>query len=399
MDRLGPFEKNPHLGIAVSGGVDSLALTFLLHEWTRKHNGSLSAFHVDHGLRPESSSEARQVKNWLESKEIPCFILKWDHQHPPVARIQEKARLARYQLLESACAEHNILHLFTAHHAEDQQETYVMRSQHQSTSYGLAGMSAITYFDHCRLIRPLLSIHKNQLKDFLGTHPHIEDSSNQNMKFLRVQLRHKETQPVDLLPYQQERQKQEQQLAQFFALWVDVAPEGYGLLDFKSVETTNPTLMKKALGHLIRTIGNGSYLPSPRSVQSLYQKWINKNFSATSVGKCVVYVKNKKIWVVPDRRLLPTVMTLRTGEILWDRFIAQQDLPAEYLIQPLGKKGWSQLDSIDKEKFLYPVALSFPSYWKENKLIEVPFLKTEHSADPTSFLYSPKNSLLAEFFV
>ncbi|HCI48270.1 MAG: tRNA lysidine(34) synthetase TilS [Alphaproteobacteria bacterium RIFCSPHIGHO2_01_FULL_41_14] len=400
MEHFGPFEDRPLLGVAVSGGSDSLALTFLLQKWISQQGGSLQAFHVDHKLRLTSTEEAHQVKTWLEDQGIPCCILTWNHTHKPTSRLQEKARQARYKLLEDACGVSGILHLATAHHADDQQETYVMRHQAHSTAYGLSGMSAVTYFDTGRLIRPLLSFKKEDLKTSLGTHPHLEDPSNQNLAFRRAHLRQHPLPPQDLLSYQENRRTEEKETAQFLALHVRVGKEGYGRLPLSAVGEADKAILKRALSFLIRCIGNLEYFPSPSSVERLYQKWQQQEYSPTSLGKCVVYVHQKTVWIVPDRRLLPPTRALQPNEKLWNRFWVNGPLPPHTHLKPLGREGWSQIRSEIASSLPYPVVITFPAYWQENKVVAVPFLKSsvEETTYP-SFLYQPQHSLLAEFFV
>jgi tRNA(Ile)-lysidine synthase len=400
MERLGPFETNPILGVALSGGNDSLALTFLLQKWVKQKGGNLYAFHVNHNLRPESSKEALQVKKWMEAQNIPCQILRWNHSSTLTTSLQEAARKARYTLLEKACYDHNILHLITAHHAEDQQETYLIRKQSHSTEYGLAGMSAVTYFTHCRLIRPLLSFTKIELKGLVGSHPYLEDPSNQNPKFHRAKLRQQNHDKVDLSLYQQNRRREEKNAAYFLAMNVQIAPQGYGQMPREAIKETDSITFKRALSFLIRCIGNLEYLPSSSSIEKLYQKWHQEDFSPTSLGKCVVYGRQKKVWVVPDRRLLPKVKKLQPDEKLWGRFLIQGHLPSHTHIEPLGPHGWAQIHTHIKTSLPYHVVITFPTYWQGQKVLFVPFLQASSSTlDYPSFLYQPKNSLLAEFFV
>ena len=77
MDPLGPFEHNPHLAVAVSGGADSMALALLAHAWVRHGGGTMTALTVDHGLRPEAAGEARQVGVWLTDRGIAHETLVW----------------------------------------------------------------------------------------------------------------------------------------------------------------------------------------------------------------------------------------------------------------------------------------------------------------------------------
>lgn len=400
MTELGPFEEAPTLGVAVSGGSDSLALVFLLHKWVKTQGGSLHAFHVDHQLRPFSHQEALQVKSWLSHHNISCDLLTWDHSEKPLTHIQEKARKARYALLEKACDHYGIFHLATAHHSEDQQETFRLREQSHSTEYGLAGMSAVSYFRHCRLIRPVLSFTKEELRTILGQHPYIEDPSNENPRFMRTHLRQHPLPAVDLSFYQKKRQHEEKRSAQFLATYSEIASEGYGKIPLTALSCTNRETLKRSLGFLVRCIGNTDYFPKPENIEKLVQKWGSKDYTPASLGKCVVYTQKEHVWIVPDRRLLIPVYSNPSGKKIWDRFIIQGSIPKGIMVAPLGQNGWTQIKARISPLIPCSAALHFPTYWQHKKVVAVPFLNfSDSSINCPSFVYKPKNSLLAEFFV
>ena len=77
MKQMGPYEPCPHIGVAVSGGGDSMALVLLADRWARVHGGRVSALTVDHGLRKESRKEALTVRRWLKRRGINHHILTW----------------------------------------------------------------------------------------------------------------------------------------------------------------------------------------------------------------------------------------------------------------------------------------------------------------------------------
>jgi tRNA(Ile)-lysidine synthase len=163
LDRIGPFERPPHLAIAVSGGADSMALALLADAWARPRGGEITALTVDHRLRPESQSEARQVGIWLAARGIAQETLVWDGPHA-TGDIQAAARAARYRLLEDWCAERRVVHLLTAHHSEDRAETFWLRLARGSGLDGLAGISAVTERAQCRVLRPLLDVPPARLR-------------------------------------------------------------------------------------------------------------------------------------------------------------------------------------------------------------------------------------------
>src|SRR5690606_2857459 len=190
VDRLGPYETAPHVAVAVSGGPDSLALTLLLAEWVHRRGGRLQALTVDHGLRPESAEEAASVGRTLMGRGISHRVLKWSGTRPQ-AGLQEAAREARYALLLDWCSRAGILHLFLAHHLEDQVETFLMRIARGSGRSGLAGMSAIVERRGVRLLRPCLGAERDRLRATLansGLVP-LQAPSNQAPRFTRVRVR------------------------------------------------------------------------------------------------------------------------------------------------------------------------------------------------------------------
>ncbi|RDV03013.1 tRNA lysidine(34) synthetase TilS [Sphingorhabdus pulchriflava] len=172
----------PHIGLAVSGGPDSLALLLLAHQAFPK---AIHAATVDHELRPEANDEAHYVAGLCAERGIPHAILK--PERPITGNLQSAARDARYGLLHKWAASHGLNWIATAHHADDQLETLLMRIARGS---GIAGLSSIRETNG-RIIRPLLGFTKAQLVAVCqeqGVIP-CEDPSNANVDFDRVQIR------------------------------------------------------------------------------------------------------------------------------------------------------------------------------------------------------------------
>lgn len=174
--------EDDRLLCAVSGGPDSLGLLLLAQQVVP---GKLVAATVDHQLRPESSDEARYVQNICRTLGVPHLILTPDEAI--CGNIQSSARAARYALLERAADAESCRHIATAHHADDQLETVLMRLARGS---GVDGLSAIRATNG-RVIRPLLDFTKSELVDICasaGIHP-VDDPSNANTDFDRVAMR------------------------------------------------------------------------------------------------------------------------------------------------------------------------------------------------------------------
>lgn len=185
LHRLWPEQGK--LGLAVSGGSDSLALLLLAHEAIP---GRFEVATVDHGLRPEAAEECRLVGRVCAARGIPCETLKVS---VPAGNVQAEAREVRYGALVNWARERQLSAIATAHHADDQAETLLMRLNRASGHAGLAGVRerGVVTGSEVPLIRPLLGFHRHELAGVVeaaGLHA-AQDPSNANRHYDRVRVR------------------------------------------------------------------------------------------------------------------------------------------------------------------------------------------------------------------
>ena len=175
--------------LAVSGGPDSSALLLLIDRWRRRTGTTVSVATVDHRLREGSDHEAALVARWCAARNLPHRTLV-RHGAPFRTRVQERAREARYALLEAHAVAIGADTIVTGHHADDQAETVLMRLLRGSGLAGLAGMAA-TPRGPVTLARPLLAISKSALVALcqLENLDFVEDPSNADDAFRRTALR------------------------------------------------------------------------------------------------------------------------------------------------------------------------------------------------------------------
>jgi len=188
LDPIAPSDGK--IGIAVSGGPDSLAL-LLLAAATRP--GRVEAATVDHGLRPESAAEAAMVAALCEKLGVPHQILTVEWAEKPETGLQERARVKRYALLGKWAEERGLTTLVTAHHLDDQAETALMRLMRGAGVRGLGAMRRIGRAPVGRvpLARPLLGWRRSELEQVCadaGLAP-VQDPSNADQQFERVRIR------------------------------------------------------------------------------------------------------------------------------------------------------------------------------------------------------------------
>jgi tRNA(Ile)-lysidine synthase len=184
IDLLG-FEGR--LGLAVSGGPDSLALLLLA---SAAFPGQIEAATVDHGLRPESAIEALHVEDICERIDCSHTILNVIVEEG-AAGLQAEARRARYAALAAWAAQRNIAQVATAHHADDQAETVLMRLQRGSGVAGLSGIRPVRTEGTVRILRPLLGWTKAELVHLVSRAgvEAVEDPSNHDLRFDRAAMR------------------------------------------------------------------------------------------------------------------------------------------------------------------------------------------------------------------
>lgn len=332
MNNIGAFSADCHLAIAASGGPDSMVLCHLTQKWLMetRPEARITALIVDHGLRPESTTEAQITQRRLQNMGINSEILTWK-EVKPTTRIQEKARQARYALLESRCQDRGIIHLLTGHHFDDQWETVVSRLQKKSDTPGLRGILPVRYQSFGRIIRPLLRFSKQDILGYAVQHSidYALDPSNQNPKYLRSFLR-------------QNRQLLEQQdfspgriqeliqaaiitthgrfvkLTQFIVESVRIDPLGYFELNrqlFQQLEQNLQVGFFKCLGQCMATT---PYPLSRQKALTAIQEVLNGK--RTTVAGW--YLVPKKHTIIIAREPRATLATTRNmNEIRQDRFI------------------------------------------------------------------------------
>ena len=176
------------LALAVSGGPDSMALLALA---ATEFPGRIAALTVDHRLRPAAATEAATVAACCVERGIPHATLAWRGDKPATG-IQSAAREARYTLMAEWCAANGYTLLLTAHHADDQAETLLMRLARGSGSAGLAGIRPTRALGHgVTLVRPLLSRRRAELAAIASATgwPLADDPSNRDPHYSRTAAR------------------------------------------------------------------------------------------------------------------------------------------------------------------------------------------------------------------
>ncbi len=387
------------VAVGVSGGADSICLCRMLARCAEKSSREVLALTVDHGLRAESASEAKQVHKWLSDLKIPHKTLIWQGEKPKTA-IEEEARLARYALLTDECKKQGIKYLCLAHNKNDNVETFFIRLAKSSGVDGLSGIKPESVRNGIVILRPLLNFTREQIKatnNFMKQ-PWIEDPSNENEIYERVRFRKARSffdslglsldavaKTMDKLSavscFLSERRDD------FCRKYVMVSDFGFlkvNLSAFLSLEDeTARRVLEKVIGAVA---GEDDYVYPLRTakVSDLMNKIRSASFKSATLGGAKITKKDKNKWlhIVKEARSAEDDRPAVGKHIVWDRFVLDfdEELPKGLYVGKLGDDLPEGLKDV-KKIFSADVLKTIPAIRDKDGLLFVPLLGYKRSKD------------------
>lgn len=331
-----PAAGHKIIGLAVSGGPDSLALMLLAQRWAATANPSpeLIVYSLDHGLRAEARDEVAMVLDYAASLGLAARGLAWTGEKPETG-VQEAARQARYRIIGEAMKADDATLLLTAHHRGDQAETVLMRLAHGSGIEGLKGMVPMSQVEGVPVFRPLLDVEPASLAavvDAAGLMP-AQDPSNEDLSYERVRWR-------KLLPSLAAEGLDAAALARFAARMAEadaalaqmaeaafaelVTLDGFGAasLPRAAFHALSPAIARRLLGRVLNIVGGRQKPRALGQVERLYDQIAAGDLprAATLMG-AVVRLKGDNLSVSREPgRVLPDDIVLPPHQgLIWDQ--------------------------------------------------------------------------------
>jgi len=372
----------PRLGVAVSGGGDSIALMHLLHAHCAAAGSVLRVVTVDHGLRPEAAEEAHFVARQAAALGLSHDTLAWrgwDGQ----GNLQNAARDARYGLMADWARRHDLPIVALGHTADDQAETLIMRLARRAGVDGLSGMDQQSHRLGITWTRPMLAVRRQTLRTYLQRHhiEWVEDPSNDDPHYTRIRTRQTlaAVAPLGLEPEAladvAANMASARAALDHYADWATAAflrndagavvieAEGF----FALPEEIRRRLMLRAIGW----ISAKPYAPRSTAVRSLIDGLAQGR--AGTLDGCQALRRRGEVWVFREFNAVKDITT--PVKQLWDsRWRAQSAAPpsASVQLRALGQEGLTQCPTWRDTRRPRAVLLSTPAIWQGDTLLAAP---------------------------
>ena len=361
------------IGLAVSGGGDSMVMMQLAADWARVFGIRLWVATVDHGLRPESAAEAEMVKAEATEMGLPHTTLNWTGWNGR-GNLQDAARQVRIDLLSSWRG--NCRHVLMGHTQDDQAETVIMRLARGSGVEGLAAIrqrreirSSATQIqlgkgemspegppwpedagDTWEVLRPLLNVGRAQLRHYAKTLrvPFVDDPSNDDPAYARVRAR-KLIAEMDVdqatLAATATRMSRATEALQRRAF--DVASQlllddprlpGCVILDRDGFAKIEIDTQLRLLAGALQYVASAAYRPRSEPLEAALDTVLSGGVA--TLGGVVLTAQGARIFVAREPNALSGISAQIDPDALWDqRWLISGDVVTGMQVRALGEAG------------------------------------------------------------
>ncbi len=409
---LGP-DFPTDIGLAVSGGGDSMAMLYLAHNWTRVYGLRLWVVTVDHGLRPEAADEASMVAQECRALGWPHATLRWHWDGQ--GNVQDAARQARLSLID--CWRGGIDHILMAHTRDDLAETFLMRLARGSGVEGLSAMAAhrrVTPHGDTRpplpaedvtgmrdtpgrggqdgpasplqIIRPCLDMRREELRHYLRTLQGrwVEDPTNDDASYDRVRMRRllatleAEGLGVERLAATASRMARAKDAltARALSVWAETGREGQTsrgptgdiLFARSGFEAVEQDTRMRLLAAALQFVSTTTYRPRAEATEALLERILGGG-GGTLQG-CEARAEGGLITVCREPSAVQGLAQRVADGTLWDRRwkVLNPDFKG-LTIRALGEDGWAQCPVRPEDAPVFRTARALPSIWDGGRLV------------------------------
>lgn len=369
------------LGVAVSGGGDSVALLHTLTRCFEPGTVVLEAATVDHGLRPEAAAEASDVAALADTLGIPHTVLRWNDRNEN-GNLQDQARRARFRLLAEWAGTRDIAMVALGHTADDQAETVLMRLARAAGTDGLAAMRPSRVQHGVTFLRPLLRLTRADLRAYLVRNGLVwaEDPTNADESYDRIKARNAlpALEPLGITAPVLAEVAENMARARDALNWytflaakemADVSG-GAVVFDIRRFRTLPEEIARRLVIHAIRWIAGGDYPPRRAPVAAMVEA--ARLGRGATLGGCRLVSRRGLAWIC---REYDAVAGLRSApDALWDsrwRLTCPDPGPRSE-VAALGPDGLAQCPDWRDSGLPRPVLLATPALWHGEELLSAP---------------------------
>lgn len=320
--------KITKIALAVSGGVDSIALLLLTELWAKKNNIELTILTVDHSLRTASKLETQYVRDLSTQRGHKSYILDWSCQNN-FSNLSERARIGRYRLMTNQCRACDILILLTAHHFNDAVENYYIRKKRKSGVLGLS-LNIVNYFNDVMIARPLADTTKKDLIKYVSARQikWYEDESNNDDKYFRNSIRKLiATEPkLYLAQFKQDQdilEKQaaniNQQLIELCAEAVAINDYGFTTIDYNKFRVHHKEIKLRLLSYILNIVSGADKSPKASCISKIIECCDLSDNCVSTAHNCFIIKQGSKIIIHREfsKKIMPMDLEL-PNTAKWD---------------------------------------------------------------------------------
>ena len=412
---LGP-DFPSDIGLAVSGGGDSMAMLYLAHNWTRVWGVRLWVVTVDHGFRPEAVQEAAMVANECRTLGWPHTTLRWRWDHK--GNKMDAARRARLEMIDRWRG--TLRHVLMAHTRDDLAETFVMRMARGSGVEGLSAMQAKRTLRHnglksltasefegalpqqwetilggpgragsFQVVRPCMTMERAELRHYLRTlkGPWVEDPSNEDPAYDRVRIRQALPMLADLGldiatladTAQRLARARDALRARAAQVWKEIGQErrmghpcaGDIQFDRAGFEGTERDTQLRLLAAALQFVATAEYRPRAAPLEALLDRLLGGG--GGTLHGCEARMERDRLRVFREYKAVSEIAVPHGSYQLWDqrwRVFAPEWRETDGVeIRALGDNGWAQVPDKPDGSPPYHVARSLPALWQGQTLL------------------------------